>query len=57
MRQTVAKKLRKIVSPVDSTTRRVYRRLKKTYARLSKHAKSEFFQTAQKVFSSPTSEV
>lgn len=52
MRKSVAKKIRSIVKPVDSITRRVYRRLKKSYVSLSKEEKKRFFESAGKIFSS-----
>lgn len=50
MRKTAAKKIRKIVQPTDAITRRVYRRMKKTYSRLSKNAKGLFLENLKALF-------
>jgi hypothetical protein len=50
MRNTVAKKLRKLVNPENPITRRVYRRLKKEYSSLSKDKKAEFMVSLGKSF-------
>lgn len=51
MRNTVAKKLRKLVNPETPITRRVYRRLKKEYSSLSKDKKVQFMGALEKSFS------
>ena len=50
MNKSATKKIRAIVQPVDSITRRVYRRLKKAYVSLSDKQKKTFFETAGDYF-------
>ena len=43
MRNTIAKKLRSIINPAgNSVNKRVYRRAKKQYNRLPKHARQDY---------------
>jgi hypothetical protein len=43
MRNTIAKKLRAIINPAgNSVNKRVYRRAKKQYNRLPKHARQDY---------------
>ena len=43
MNQKSAKRLRKLINPQDATSRRAYRRLKKTYTRIKDlNAKEDF---------------
>lgn len=44
MNKTTSKKLRAIVNPEDEVSRRVYRRLKKQYTKLSKEARPFFLR-------------
>jgi hypothetical protein len=50
MNQRVAKRLRKICNPVDTVSKRVYRRLKKQYTRLPHHAKRDFLDLLEATF-------
>ena len=50
MNQRVAKKLRKISNPVDTVSKRVYRRLKKQYTQLPHHAKRDFLDLLEATF-------
>jgi|TARA_R110002020_G_scaffold70186_2_gene182233 hypothetical protein len=50
MNQRVAKRLRKICNPVDTVSKRVYRRLKKQYTRVPHHAKRDFLDLLEATF-------
>lgn len=52
MRKSSAKRIRKIIGPINnSITRRVYRRLKREYTRLSKQDKTKFNEGAAQLSS------
>ena len=51
MNQRVAKRLRKICNPVDTVSKRVYRRLKKQYTKVPHHAKRDFLDLLEATFS------
>lgn len=42
MNNRVAKKIRKIINPQDTITRKVYRRAKKQYTKTPKNLKADF---------------
>tara|TARA_R100000664_G_C2723611_1_gene116262 strand:- start:868 stop:1038 length:171 start_codon:yes stop_codon:yes gene_type:complete len=42
MNSKISKELRELCKPVDSVSRRVYRRLKKQYKKLPRHARRDF---------------
>ena len=44
MNSKISKELRKLCNPVDDVSRRVYRRLKKQYKNLPRHARRDFIQ-------------
>ena len=50
MNQRVAKRLRIICNPVDTVSKRVYRRLKKQYTQLPHHAKRDFLDLLETTF-------
>jgi hypothetical protein len=50
MRNTTAKRIRKILPVEDATSKRVYRRTKKLYARLSQQEKKEFWIGLEAMF-------
>lgn len=50
MNQRVSKRLRKICNPVDTVSKRVYRRLKKQYTRVPHHAKRDFLELLEETF-------
>tara|TARA_R100001509_G_scaffold164221_1_gene141034 strand:+ start:672 stop:884 length:213 start_codon:yes stop_codon:yes gene_type:complete len=50
MNQRVAKRLRKICNPVDTVSKRVYRRLKKQYTKVPHHAKRDFLDLLETTF-------
>jgi len=50
MNSKIAKELRKLCPPDDEVSRRVYRRLKKQYNSLSKHARRDFIDIAKETF-------
>lgn len=51
MRNTIAKKLRSIINPAgNSVNKRVYRRAKKQYNRLPKHARQDFITGLQNFY-------
>jgi len=47
MNSKIAKELRKLCPPDDAISRRVYRRLKKQYNSLPKHARRDFINIAK----------
>ena len=44
MNSKISRELRKLCNPVDDVYRRVYRRLKKQYKNLPRHARRDFIQ-------------
>lgn len=51
MRNKVAKKLRSIINPDgNSTNKRVYRRAKKQYSKLPKHARQDYIKGIQNFY-------
>ena len=50
MNSKIAKQLRKLCPPDDAVSRRVYRRLKKQYNSLPKHARRDFINIARETF-------
>lgn len=51
MRNTVAKKLRKITNAsANPVNKRVYRRLKKQYNKVPKHARRDFIKATEQFF-------
>lgn len=51
MRNTIAKKLRSIINPTgNSVNKRVYRRAKKQYSKLSKHARQDYITGLQNFY-------
>ena len=50
MNSKIAKQLRKLSPPDDAVSRRVYRRLKKQYNSLPKHARRDFIDIAKETF-------
>lgn len=51
MNKKAAKKIRKIINPQDATTRRVYRRAKKQYAKTPKNLKEDFLLSLEVMLS------
>lgn len=45
MNNNAAKKIRSIINPQDETTRKVYRRAKKQYAKTPKHLREAFLSS------------
>ena len=51
MRKTIAKQLRAITNPEDNTiNKRVYKRLKKQYNKVPKHAREDFIQATKQFY-------
>lgn len=51
MRKTIAKQLRAITNPEDNAiNKRVYRRLKKQYNKVPKHARKDFIQATKQFY-------
>lgn len=51
MRKTIAKQLRAITNPEDNAiNKRVYKRLKKQYNKVPKHARKDFIQATKQFY-------
>lgn len=52
MNNKTAKKIRSIIQPRDSITRKVYRRAKKQYTKTPKHLREDFLLSLESILNS-----